>query len=526
MLNRGLGKSRGLRVAIALTLIFGCLIRFYDLGAKVYWEDETFTSLRVAGYTRLELIEANFQGQVIYPENLQNFQTINADKSALDTVASLADDVHPPGYFLLLRIWAQCFGSSAMAMRMLSALLSLLVFPSVYWLCITLFGQGAVENKSGRDVGWLAIALISISPFHLLAAAEARMYSLWAVLTTLLGVFLLRALRRPNRLDWLLYTLAGIASLYVHWFTVLVLFSHGLYLLVIRGLRWTRDHTAYLLALSAMGIAILPWVIFVGRRLTYVYSQTTWTAVDVSLVGEYSLTHRWISVVTQIFFDTGALLPHFRLFQIFLSFLVVAVVVGSFLLLVRQTQKAVWSFILISSGLMFGLLATGDLILGGQRSTIFRYFIPAFIAIEIAVAFALINGRGSGRRVIPKAICNGLIVLLLVGGGLSQVANKASFTQVEQPLVRVAKVLNETPNSRLISDTRPSLLLPLANLLTPDNEMQFTVRPQQPDLSDTADRAIFLYQASEELQAALEKQGYFVNPVLGVEDMFRLSPED
>jgi len=522
MLGRGLEKSRWLRAAIALTIIFGCLIRFHDLGAKVYWEDETFTSLRVAGYTRQELIEANFRGQVIYPENLQNFQAINAEKSVLDTVASLADDVHPPGYFLLLRIWAQCFGSSATAMRMLSALLSLLLFPSVYWLCVTLFGQGIVENKTGYDVGWLAIALISISPFHLLAATEARMYSLWAVLTTLSGAFLLRTLHRHSRLDWILYTLTGIASLYVHWFTVLVLFSHGLYLLAIRGLRWTRAHTAYLRALSAMGIAILPWVAFVGRRLTYVYSQTTWTAVDVSLVGESSLTHRWLSVVTQIFFNTGALLPEAPLFQIFLSVIVVALIVCSLLFLVRQTQKAAWSFILISSGLMFGLLATGDLILGGQRSTIFRYFIPAFIAIEIAVAFALINGQ----KAITKATCNSLIIVLLVGGGLSQIADKASFTRVEQPLVRVAKVLNETPDSRLISDTRPSLLLPLANLLTPDNEMQFTVRPQRPDLSNTADRAIFLYQASEELQAELEKQGYFVNPVLGVEDMFRLSPKD
>ncbi len=522
MLNRGLEKSRGLRAAIALTIILGCIIRFYDLGAKVYWEDETFTSLRVAGYTRQELVEANFSGQVIYPEDLQNFQTINADKSALDTVASLADDVHPPGYFLLLRVWAQCFGSSATAMRMLSTLLSLLLFPSVYWLCVTLFERGAVESKAERDVGWLAIALISISPFHLLAATEARMYSLWAVLTTLLGVFLWRSLHRHSRLNWILYTLIGIASLYVHWFTVLVLLSHGLYFLIIRGLRWTRDHTAYLLSLSAIGTAILPWVVFVGQRLTYVYSQTTWTAVDVSLVGESSLTHRWLSVVTQIFFATGALLPEVRLFQIFLSFLVVAIIVGSLLFLVSQTQKAAWSFILISSGLMFGLLATGDLILGGQRSTIFRYFIPAFIAIEIAVAFALINGQ----RTIAKAVCNGLIMVLLIGGGLSQIVDKASFTPVEQPLVRVAKVLNETPSSRLVSDTRPSLLLPLANLLTPDNEMQFTVRPQRPDLSDTANRAVFLYQASEGLQAALEEQGYFINPVLGVEDMFRLSPEN
>ncbi len=513
MRDQSLRRSRWLQAVIVVTIVFGCAIRFYDLGTKVYWEDETFTSLRVAGYTRQALVDANFKGQVISPESLQNFQMINAEKTALDTVASLADDVHPPGYFLILRFWAQGFGSSATAMRMLSALISLLLLPSVYWLCTTLFERW----PSRKEVGWLAIALVSVSPFHLVAATEARMYSLWAVLTTLSSVFLLRSLRHPSRTNWILYTLASIASLYVHWFTVLVLLGHGLYLLCIQGLRWTRDRTAYLLSLAAIGIAILPWVIFVGRRLTYVYSQTTWTAADISLVGQASLTHRWLSMVTQTFVTTGVL-PQALPFQLLISGIAVAVIVGSLVFSVYRTQKQEWSFLLISSGLIFCLLAASDLAVGGQRSAIFRYIIPSCIAIEIAVAFALTHSQ----EVMPKAIGNGLIVILLIGGGLSQGLEVGSFDPVEQPLVRIAKVLNTTPRSRLISDTRPSILLPLANLLTPDNELQFTVRPQRPNLSGTADHSLFLYAASQGLQADLEQQGYLINPVLGVKDMFEL----
>lgn len=521
MRSKSLGNSRWLQVLVIATILFGCCIRFYDLGAKVYWEDETFTSLRVAGYTRQELIDANFQGRVIYPEALQNFQVINENKGALDTVASLADDVHPPGYFFLLRLWAQGFGSgfdsgfgsSATAMRSLSALISLLLLPSVYWLCITLFERWPTRH----DIGLLSIALVSVSPFHLIAATEARMYSLWAVLTTLSGVFLLRALRHHRRSDWILYTLTGIGSLYVHWFTVLVLFSQGLYLLLVQGVKWTRLHKAYLFSLSAIGIAILPWVIFVGRRLTYVYSQTTWTAVDVSLLGESSLTHRWLSTATQLFFVPSAL-PQMVSFQWPLAFLATAVIAGSIAFVAFRIQKSARLFLLISSGLIFCLLAASDLALGGQRSTIFRYLIPAAITIEISVALTLIHSN----QIASQAIGCWLMIVLLVGGVFSQAADKASFTSVNQPLVRVAEVLNTTPNSRLVSDTRPSQLLPLANLLRSDQELQFTVRPQRPDLTDTADRTIFLYETSEGLQADLEKQGYLINPVLGIDNMFQL----
>jgi len=57
------------------------------------------------------------------------------------------------------------------AIRSLSAIISLLVFPGVYWLLPGIW----VVN------GWIAIALIAVSPFHILYAQEAREYSLWTV---------------------------------------------------------------------------------------------------------------------------------------------------------------------------------------------------------------------------------------------------------------------------------------------------------------------------------------------------------
>ena len=60
------------------------------------------------------------------------------------------------------------------AIRSLSALISLLVFPSVYWLCRELFNVPLL-------VPGVAIALMAISPIQLVYAEEAQEYILWLV---------------------------------------------------------------------------------------------------------------------------------------------------------------------------------------------------------------------------------------------------------------------------------------------------------------------------------------------------------
>ena len=60
------------------------------------------------------------------------------------------------------------------AIRSLSALISLLIFPCIYWLCRELFNVPL-------SVPGVAIALMAISPIQLVYAQEAREYILWLV---------------------------------------------------------------------------------------------------------------------------------------------------------------------------------------------------------------------------------------------------------------------------------------------------------------------------------------------------------
>jgi uncharacterized membrane protein len=550
-----------LRIVILAALIWGCLIRFHDLGAEVYWEDETFTSLRVAGYLRQELTDTYFQGQVIYPADLKRFQIINHEKDWADTVASLADDVHPPGYFALLRLWAERVGSEPVAMRSFSAVLSLLLLPAAYWLSRELFSGWPYE----RQVAEIAAALVAVSPYHIKMAGEARMYSLWPVLTTLAGVLLLRALRcdgeafqRNRKLNWSLYSLAGMMSLYVHWFSVLVLMGHSLYVFSTQGRYWTRMHSRYVCAVAAIGAAILPWLVFVGHRLSNVYAQTTWTSRTMGSNGGWPeltlLFQQWLDNAAFLFVHID-IFPAGSMVQRLGVWVVIGIIGLSMVWVIRHSPRAVWLFLLIEAWVIFLPLAISDLTLGGSRSVIFRYLAPSFVAIEIMVAFCLaslfsrhLQSRHfqsrhfqpfwSGDWGGPEAgIARVALIALLLGGALSNTLVKRAFDPLQQPLFQVATVLQSVPHSRLVSDTRPSRLMPLVHLLASpltlepegDIQFQFTVRPEIPDLSIAhtkgEDRTVFLYDASGTLQAAVQAQGYRLSPVLGLEDMQKLEPK-
>lgn len=504
-------------VVLAIAIIWGCALRFYDLDANFYWQDEVFSSLRVAGYLRQELAEEGFQGQVIYPAELLRFQSITPDKRMIDTIASLADDVHPPGYFVLLRLWAGRFGTSIAAMRSFSAAVSLLLLPVAYGLAMTLFERSPARHS----IAWLTVAITAVSPYQMQLAGEARMYSLWSVLAATGGIFLVRALRHNRRADWILYGLMAVLCLYTHWFSVLVLAGYSLYALIVNDFKWTRPLKTYVFVSVIAGLAILPWLLFVGSRMSELYHQTRWTEGELPLIGSNSSLYLWLNHAALIFLNPEALSTSLVMRSL-VGLFAIALIAWSMWRLTRQTPKSVWAFVLIASGMTFVPLMLADVILGGRRSTIFRYMAPSLVAIAIAVAFGIVWLLTKAERQKTALIIQGSVVALLIGGNLSQSIAKATFVQTE-PLVQVAAAINSASEPRLLSDYRGATsLLSLAHLLKADTQMQVTLRPQRPVLTDAAGRTIFLYQASDELQADVIEQGYRLNPVPDTDQLLQL----
>ncbi len=171
-------------IPLLLILLLAAGLRFYRLDGQSFWADE-------------------------------GNSVALAQKSVGDIVESAAADIHPPVYYLLLKLWGSVFGVDEKGARSLSAVLGVLVVWGLYLVGATM---------KNRRTGLMAALLAAINPFLIYYSQEARMYQLLA----LAGVFTAYALlqwwhdapglgRIPALGATLTYLFFAVVGLYTHY---------------------------------------------------------------------------------------------------------------------------------------------------------------------------------------------------------------------------------------------------------------------------------------------------------------------
>lgn len=491
-----------------IVLLIGIFFRFFNLEQKVYWNDEVYTSLQIAGYTNTELIQDIAQREIGI-EDLQKYQRPNSEKDLTDTIQVLAStDVQlPPVYFVLTRLWVQWFGYSVAVVRSLTALFSLLAFPCIYWLCLELFESSLT--------GWVAIALFAVSPFQILYAQEARSYSLWALTTLLASAALLRAMRLKTRLNWGIYAATIVLNLYTYLLSVVVILGHGIYVGIREKFRWSQSVKAYLLAFLSGIVAFFPWLIFIAAN-------------DFDLGGNWArreipftlLIQRWILNLASVFFDPqiGYAEPLFDMQTaqdvqldyndpIIYIILPIVILVGySIYFLCRQSPQKTWLFILTLIGVTGAVIVLPDLMSGGQRSTAGRYLIPCYLGIELAVAYLLatkISTPPIKKQQLWRLVTVALISLGVISCTISSQAetwwNKYSSYYNHQE----ARLINQATHPIVIT-SNSTQLLSLSYLLDSKVRLQLVPKDTVPAIPQGFSD-VFLYRLSPDVRQTLEQ---------------------
>jgi uncharacterized membrane protein len=515
----------GLTLVLLLTLALGIFFRFAYLDRPVYWHDETFTSLRISGYNAIEVNQALFNGKVVGVEALQKYQQINPDKTAFDTVRSLAidDSQHPPLYYVLVRQWAVWFGSSVTAIRSLSAVISLLVFPSAYWLCQELFAGGTIffaQKQVANLTSGVAIALFALSPFHVLYAQEAREYSLWTVLTLLSGAAFLRAIRMNTLGAWVIFTELLILGLYTQPMMLFVAIAFGLYLLVVERFRINRVTVSGVLSLALGALSFSPWL----NILVQSWSRTgaTWTSVPLPLP---ILLKTWGLHLARVFILTEGDFG-FDHWTIYLGLPLLLLLVGAaFYSLVRQTPLRTWLFAIALTGSTFLPLGLLDLVVGGQRSVSSRYIVPFYVGVPLAVAYFLSQkllartplDRGALSFVAHKQ-WQGLTGLVLSVSLIYCILNTQATTAwtkgINYNLPTLSKLINAAPRPLLVSNSFGidfGSTFALSHQLEPKVKLQLVDAVSKPDDRNLPQIApgfsdVFLLNPSDAFRQKLEQQ--------------------
>ncbi|AUB37061.1 putative membrane protein [Nostoc flagelliforme CCNUN1] len=502
-----------LRFLIIFLLAMGILFRFFNLDGKVYWHDETYTSLRISGYRTTEVKQQIFNNRVITGESFAQFQGANQQKSLNDTIMNLAkeDPYHPPLYYIIARLWMEIFGNSVTAIRSLSACISLLVFPCVYWLCRELFNVPL-------SIPGVAIALIAISPIQLVYAQEAQEYILWLVTILISSASLLRAMRLESQdkdeavkerqqpdlfAIWSIYAVTLAISLYTCLWSAFVALAHGIYVTITAKFKLTETVRTYLLVSLVGFLAFMPWItIVMGDFFQFLISADK-TRIQSSLMPTFPFL---LMQLSRIFFDIDLKLDNPINYLITPIFLIL---VGySICFLSLTTNYKVWFFIITLT-----VVPALPLILsnpGGIQLSTEPYFMPSYLGIQITVAYLLATQIYNGS-VSRRSIWQMIMTLVIIGGLISsKVSSQAETwwnkgTSYGNP--QVAQIINQTSSPLLVSDALGNNygnVLSLSYLLEPKVRFLLVNNPKKPTFPNGF-TDVFLLNPSENWRETIEK---------------------
>jgi mannosyltransferase len=167
----------------------------------------------------------------------------------------LRHDGAPPLYYFLLHLWTDVFGTSNLAVRSLSGILSVATLVPMWF---------AGRRIAGRTGAWIAVILVASSPYAIGFGSETRMYSLVMLLVTIGYLAVRRLLERPSLGRQAVVALIAALLLYTHYWSFFLIAAVG-GLLVWRAWRGSdpqQRHAARagLVALVAGAITFLPWI--------------------------------------------------------------------------------------------------------------------------------------------------------------------------------------------------------------------------------------------------------------------------
>ncbi len=146
-----------------LIMVLAAGLRLAGMTFDSLWLDESYQTMASASGR----IPPVFQE---IPASAFTFQFgTPADLSEAMRNFRIVDPLCPPLYQIILNRWMHLFGSGDLAVRLPSALLSLLAIALLY-----LIGRSAVSSQAAI----LACLFMAVSPFDIYYAQEARMYSL------------------------------------------------------------------------------------------------------------------------------------------------------------------------------------------------------------------------------------------------------------------------------------------------------------------------------------------------------------
>lgn len=479
---------------IVVAVVLGVFFRFEGLDRKVFWHDETYTQIFASGFQSRDWQAVLYSEELVDVEDVMRFRRHDPERSVLDTVRGLAQDEpqNPPLYYVLARLWVGACGDDPGALRCLSALFSLLALPAMYWLARELFRS--------KRAAWASVALLSLSPFFILYAQEARAYSLWSVFILASSAALLHACPKDaagRRSGWALYIAFITLALYTSLSTLIVIAAHAAFVFF-RGAK-----RAWALSVGAALLLFTPWAIWLVRHDDAVRASTAWSSEIVvpraELVGHLALNISRTLVDLSADYDRPAgYLPAIFGTALFIFACGALVRAGD-----TRAKTFVLPLVLVPIFLLFG----ADLAFGGIRSLSSRYLVPSWLGLVLTLGFAMELVSSKSRWGI---FASGLVGLVALSSAAYLSTKESVWTKgVSEHLPEVAAMIREANEPLVIGNRErhhPGNLLALSSMLAPGTKLQVITAVAEGYSLPQWSGDVFLWSPIDELRERLERE--------------------
>lgn len=183
----------------------------------------------------------------------ESFTAMVVKRSFADIIRICGEDVHPPLYYFLLKIFQIIFGVSIFTMRAFSAL------GAVLWISL---GAGPVRRILGNRSGWIFSILLLMLPMTIMYAQEARMYIWCGYFAT--GAFLYGylSIKEGKLRDWIIFGLLSFCASYTHYFALLTAISIYLVFFIWIIINDRAKIKYFLITATVVALLWLPWLFY------------------------------------------------------------------------------------------------------------------------------------------------------------------------------------------------------------------------------------------------------------------------
>jgi mannosyltransferase len=346
--------SGGQRAVLPALIIVGAALRFATLGVQSIWYDEAATA---------HLMRMGFAGML---------------RGVPQTEST------PPLFYVLEWFWTRPFGTGAVGLRSLSAVIGTLTIPLIYLAARRLLASaGAV---AAQRAALAAAALAAFNPLFVWYSQEARSYALLVAFVAL-GLWALPDAAEGRARGQLLWALASVLALATHYFAAFLVGPELVWLL------WQGPRSRVLLSacasIAVAAVALTPLALHQRAR------------GGTNFIAGSSLLTRLVEVPKQLFAGYGA--PG----EIPLTIVAALAVVVGFALAWRASPPArpsitgprgvTWGLVMLG---VVGLAVPLLLAFAGSDYVITRNVIGIGVPLTVVLAWGMTQTRLGGRALI------------------------------------------------------------------------------------------------------------------------------